>query len=210
MQVVVQGKQMDVGDSLRSYATDKINEVLQKFFNRANDITVTFSPEGHGFKKAHISVHIGKQIEILATAIETEAYLAFDNALEKITKQMRRYKRRLRDHHERLEESPEAELSKARSYTLAAGLTSATEEVEEEEDLPQGNDPLVIAEMATAIQTMSVSDAVMRMDLAGQTAILFRNAKTGDLNMVYKRADGNIGWIDPAIQGKAATKAAAE
>ncbi|MGC8035754.1 sigma 54 modulation/S30EA ribosomal C-terminal domain-containing protein, partial [Salmonella enterica] len=72
------------------------------------------------------------------------------------------------------------------------------DQVEEDDGVPHGEDPLVIAEMTTAIQTMSVSEAVMRMDLAGQTAILFKNSKTGGLNMIYKRADGNIGWIDPA------------
>lgn len=209
MQVVVQGKQIDVGDSLRSHANNKINEVLQKYFNRASDITVTFTPEGHAWFKAHISVHIGKQITVQANATDTDAYTAFDIALAKIAKQMRRYKNRLRDHHERMVETPETEMLKAQDYVLSAGLAEPANQSEyDEEDVPQGNDPLVIAEMTTAIQTMSVSEAVMRMDLAGETAILFRNSKTNGLNMIYKRSDGNIGWIDPAIQLGAAKQAA--
>lgn len=195
MQITVQGKQMDVGDSLRTHATTRINEVLQKYFNRATDVTVTLSPEGHSFIRAHISLHIGRQIMVQANATEAEAYAAFDTALTKISKQLRRYKQRLRDHHDRIAEVPEAEWIKAQDYTIAAEPTDS----EGDDSEPSGSDPLVIAEMTTAIQSMSVSEAVMRLDLSGQPALLFTNAKTGGLNMVYRRADGNIGWVDPSI-----------
>ena len=110
---------------------------------------------------------------------------------------MRRYKKKLRDHHERLEISPEEEMRKARNYVLAAAPEQDDDPVSEEREVPVGDDPAVIAEMTSEIQTMSVSDAVMRLDLSGEGALMFYNASNNGLNMVYKRSDGNIGWVDP-------------
>lgn len=202
MQLTVQGKQMDVGDALRTHVANKIEEINSKYFNRATFATVTFSKEGHGHGQtnAHIQIRVGKNIMVLAESLAGDPYGAFDTAAEKVAKQLRRYKRRLRDHHDRIEDTPENEILKARYFTLA----SESDEKEEQKE-SQGDDPLIIAEISTEIQTMSVSDAVMRMDLAGQTALLFRNAKHNGLNMVYRRPDGNIGWVDPvAEQQKAA------
>lgn len=198
MQITIQGKQIDLGDALRAHVTEKLEEINSKYFNHATDATVTFSKEGHGHGtlKAHISIRIGKDIMVMADKEAGDPYGAFDAAAEKVSKQMRRYKTRLRDHHDRIEKTPEAEIVKARDYVLAA-----TPEIEPEEQdnngVPQGEDPIVIAELTTAIQTMSVSEAVMRLDLSGENAMLFRNAAHNGLNMVHRRADGNIGWIDP-------------
>lgn len=196
MQLTVQGKQLDVGEALRTHVTEKIEDLNSKYFNHATFATVTFSKEGHGHGviKAHIHIQVGKNITVMADDKAGDAHSAFDSAAEKVAKQLRRYKTRLRDHHARMEQTPEGEIQKARDYTLAA----EPEEQEEPDDgVPQGDDPVVVAEISTDIQTMSVSDAVMRLDLAGQTALLFRNAKHKGLNMVYRRPDGNIGWIDP-------------
>jgi ribosomal subunit interface protein len=199
MELAIHGKQMDVGDALRTHVTNRLEEINSKYFNRAIDVNVTFSPEGHAFIKAHVSLRVGKDIMVQATATEANAYLAFDSAAEKVAKQLGRYKRRLRDHHERLEQTPETELTKARDYVLAIKeMDGLTEKEAEAEDAPQGDDPLIIAEISTNIQKMSVSDAVMRMDLSGQSAMLFRNPKNNRLNMVYRRADGNIGWVEPS------------
>ena len=167
-----------------------------KYFNHATDATVTFSPEGHGHGqvKAHIHVRIGKDIMVLADALAGDAHSAFDNASEKVGKQMRRYKKRLRDHHDRMPKTPEAEIMKARDYVLAAEEDNAANENDDKKE----DNPLVIAEDTRNIQTMSVSEAVMRMDLAGEGALLFRNASHNGLNMIYRRDDGNIGWVDPA------------
>ena len=196
MQLTVQGKQMDVGDALRTHVTEKLEDINSKYFNHATFATVTFSKEGHGhgITNAHIHIRVGKDIMVMADSTAGDPYGAFDTAAEKVAKQLRRYKKRLRDHHERLEQTPENEIIKARSYTLAAEPEAHDEEPEE---VPHGQDPVIVAEISTDIQTMSVSDAVMRMDLAGQTAMLFRNAKHNGLNMVYRRPDGNIGWVDP-------------
>jgi hypothetical protein len=155
---------------------------------------VTFSKEGHGKPRtrAHISIQIGKNIMVVADAVETDAYASFENAAEKIGKQMRRYKRRLRDHHERQDEDSEAQSERATDYVLAAATEQDTAQTDE--------NPVVIAEMTTDILTLAVSDAVMRLDLSGQPALLFRNASNNEINMVYRREDGNIGWVDPTTK----------
>ena len=201
MQITVQGKQMSVGDALRTHVTDKLEEMNSKYFNHGTDANVTFSKEGHGhgLVRAHISVRIGSQIMVMVDAEEGDAYLSFDTAAEKAAKQLRRYKRRLRDHHDRLQRSPENLLS-ARDYTLSSN---------DDEEEPLKDEALVIAEMATNIPTLTVSEAVMRLDLAHQNAFLFRSAKHGGINMVYRRADGNIGWVDPGDVAKVVKASAA-
>lgn len=208
MQLTVQGKQIDVGDALREHVSDKLDDINSKYFNHATFATVTFSKEGHGHGliRARINIGVGKDIQVTADETDPDAYGAFDKAAEKVGKQMRRYKKRLRDHRDRVEQTPESEIMKARDYILAA-------EPELPDDAPEQDNssdeaPVIIAEMTTDIQTMSVSDAVMRMDLAGEHALLFRNSQNEELNMVYRRADGNIGWIDPSISLQDAKSAA--
>lgn len=196
MELNVHGKQMDIGDSLRTHVEDKLEDLNQKYFNHATYATVTFSREGHGKPqtKVHISFQIGKSIMVVADATDNDPYASFEAAASKVGKQMRRYKRKLRDHHDRLEQTPEGEIMKARDYVLAA----APEQDDEPADEAVGGDePAVIAEMSKSIETMSVSEAVMRLDLSGESALMFRNATHNGLSMVYKRSDGNIGWVDP-------------
>lgn len=194
MHITVQGKQMSVGDALRTHVTSKLEEMNSKYFNHGTDASITFSKEGHGHGliRAQISVRIGSQILVVADAEEGDAYLSFDTAAEKAAKQLRRYKRRLRDHQDRLYRAPEKGIWAARDYTLS----------NDAEDAPVKDESLVIAEMATNIPTLTVSEAVMRLDLAHQNAFLFRSAKHGGINMVYRRADGNIGWVDPGDVAK--------
>lgn len=193
----IRGKQIDVGDALRTHAEEKINEVDSKYFNHATSCKITFAREGHGhgLVKVTISYLVSKNIIVNAEAEAGDAYAAFDQALEKTAKRLRRYKRKLRDHHERVEKSPETELIKARDYVLAL---EAEKHALEQDNEDEAQDPVVIAEMTTDIETLSVSEAVMRLDLGGHSALLFRNAGTDHLNMVYRRADGNIGWVDPS------------
>jgi ribosomal subunit interface protein len=189
MNINVQGKQLDVGTALKTYAAEKLEDINHKFFNHATQSQVTFSREGHGFYKTHISIHISKDIMVQSHATEDDPYLAFDVASGKIARQMRRYKNRLRDHHERLEREGK-EFGQARDVVLAPAA-------EQDNGAEAGIDPVVVAEMTTAIQTLSVSEAVMRLDLSSENALLFKNAGHGRINMVYRRADGNIGWVDP-------------
>lgn len=193
MQLTVQGKQMDLGDALKSHVEGKLEDINSKYFNRAIDATVTFSPEGQAFTKTHISIRVGKDIMVISDATETDPYVAFDSAAEKVAKQLRRYKRKLRDHHQRLEDAPEDHFMSASDYTLAY----------EQDNGEEHSDHLVIAEMSTNIQTMSPSEAAMRLELSGLPAMMFRNAGHKGLNMVYLRPDGNVGWVDP--DGKSTT-----
>lgn len=187
MQLTVQGKQMDLGEALRTHVSEKLEDINTKYFNRAIDATVTFSPEGQAFTKTHISIRVGKDIMVISDATEADPYIAFDQAANKVAKQLRRYKRKLRDHHQRLDDAPEDHFTPALDYTLSS------EQNNEEEH----SDHLVIAEMSTNIQTMSPSDAAMRLELSGLPAMMFKNASHGGLNMVYIRPDGNVGWVDP-------------
>lgn len=191
MNLSVHGKQMDLGEALHTHVEEKLEDINSKYFNRAIDATVTFAPEGHSFVKTHISIRIGKDLLVMSDSQGADAYSAFDTAADKVAKQLRRYKRRLRDHHERGENSPESELSKARNYTIEPANDDTTEEEEQ-----TAGDPAVIAEMDMHIQTMCVSEAVMRLDLSGDNALMFRNVKNNAINMVYRRKDGNIGWVD--------------
>jgi len=196
MELNVHGKQIDVGSALRTHVEDKLEDLNQKYFSHATFATVTFSKEGHGKPrtKAHISIQLGKNIMVVADATDPDPYASFEAAATKVGKQMRRYKKKLRDHHERLEQTPENEIIKARDYVLAA---APEQDDVQEDDIEQGTDPVVVAEMTTHVDTMSVSEAVMRLDLSGESVLLFHNASHNGINVVYRRADGNIGWIDP-------------
>lgn len=189
MNVTVQGKQLDVGDALKTHVAEKLGDLNTKFFNRAIDGNVIFSREGHGFYRAHITIHIGKDIMVQSHATEDDPYLSFDVASGKIARQMRRYKNRLRDHRENLERE---------TLVSAEARDVVFSPVSEQDNEDVGTDPVVVAEMTTPIQTLAVADAVMRLDISGTSAMMFRNPAHGRLNMVYRRPDGNIGWVDPA------------
>ena len=197
METTVQGKQIDVGDALREHVTDKLEDIDHKYFNHGTTATVTFSREGHGHNlfKVNISFNVGKNIAVVTEATEHDPYVAFDAASEKAAKRLRRYKKRLRDHHGRTEKTPETEMIKARDYTLAQEAQG--EITEQDNDAFADADPAIIAEIQTHIETMSVSEAVMRMELADLNALMFRNASNNKLNMVYMRKDDNVGWIEP-------------
>lgn len=197
MDITVHGKHLDVGEALTTHIQEKIEDICEKYFDNAAFATITMSKEGHGHNeiKANILIKGGKNIDAESEATEFDPYVAFDSAAAKAAKQLRRYKRRLRDHHNRKHHTVEEELMKARNYVLA----DQPDENDNEE--AEGNqEPIVIAEMTTHIETLSVSDAVMRMDLGNEPAYMFRNAKTDNINVVYRRKDGNIGWIDPDNQ----------
>ena len=188
MEISVKGKNMDVGDALSTHVVDQLTPAVTKYFNQAIDATVTFSPEAH-MLRADISLHPrprGLLIQVKSDG--ADAYGAFEGALERIAKQLRRYKRRLSDHHKGL--SAADEYMQAQQYVIEPERDDIVVE-------PEGQ-PTIIAEMETHIATLSVSEAVMRMDLADAPVVMFRNSATGGLNVVYKRTDGNIGWIDPS------------
>jgi ribosomal subunit interface protein len=189
MQVVVTGKQLSVGDALRGHVEKNLADSVAKYFENAIEASVVFSRQGKGKQlRSDISVHVGRNIQMQGHGESEDAYTAFDSALDRIAKRLRRYKRRLRDH--RKTASEQAAIL-AQQYVLAAG------EEDEEEQITEGDRPTVIAEMTTPVDTLTVGEAVMRMDLANVDALVFHNRAHGGINVVYRRSDGHIGWIDP-------------
>lgn len=201
MQLTVTGKQIDVGDALRRHVEASLDSILGKYFGSAIEAHVVVSKEAH-LSRAEISIHIGRGIVVNAHAAAAELYPAVDAAADRVAKQLRRYKRRLRDHHAKARE-PSGAGERATAYVLAP----VAEEPEDEgaadsaagEAASAGGGPAVIAEMSTELPNLTVGEAAMRMDLADAPVLLFRNRSHGELNLVYRRADGNIGWIDPEL-----------
>ncbi|MBC8339103.1 MAG: ribosome-associated translation inhibitor RaiA [Rhodospirillales bacterium] len=188
MDISVKGKNLDVGDALRGHAEGNLDSAVSKYFERAIDASVIFTKEGRHMR-ADISVHPGPRGLIVQGRSEADdPYVAFDGALERISKQLRRYKRRLVNHH------------KGNAEEGLSGLQYVIQPDHADEEIPEHSDPVIIAEMPQEIATLSVSEAVMRMDLADLPVTMFRDRTSGRLNVVYHRADGNIGWIDPSDQ----------
>lgn len=198
MKLSVSGKQIDVGDALRQHVEKALEGAVGKYFDAAIDGTVQFSREAHLFC-CDIQVHARRGIFMQAEADANEIYAAFDLALERIAKRLRRYKRRLRDHHQTA--GSEIQATAAAQYLLAGNGADESESHAEE---PSKLDPVVVAEMQTRLLTLTVGEAVMHLDLIGQPAMMFRNAAHGGLNMVYRRNDGNIAWVDPQNLDRAA------
>ena len=185
MNLAINGKHVDIGETLRSHVEESLNTAVAKYFENALEGTVTFSRESRLFR-VDISVHAGRGMAMQGGATNDDAYTAFDGALTRIAKRLRRYKRRLKDHHKGRGE----ETLPAQQYILAAESEDAEVDAQDQ--------PTIVAELPTEIATLTVGEAVMRMDLADIPAMMFRNRAHGHLNVVYRRPDGNVGWIDPA------------
>lgn len=188
---------MDIGDSLRSHVEDHIDGIVDKYFEHtinSIDGTVTMSKNAH-LHRADCKIHLGHGVYLQTHAEEVDIYAAFDAAAEKMEKRLRRYKRRLTNHHkERANGSgSDAAENRAAQYNVFAAEQETAEETSD--DLQ----PVIIAEMQLDIPESSVSDAVMRLDLGELQTLMFRNSAHGGLNVVYRRTDGNIGWIDPKL-----------
>jgi ribosomal subunit interface protein len=208
MQLSVTGKQTEIGEALRRHIEGSLGSILDKYFKTAIEAHVFVSKEAH-LSRAEISIHIGRGIVVNARASASEAYLAFDAAAERLAKQLRRYKRRLRDHHAKGRE-PAGAGERAMDYVLAPIGEEEGEVAEAEGDDAESGGvngaPAVIAEMSTELPSLTVGEAAMRMDLAEAPVLLFRNRSHGELNLVYRRNDGNIGWIDPELDPARATR----
>jgi ribosomal subunit interface protein len=194
MRIQVAGRQMDVGEALRSRIETELTSSVGKYFNRATDAVVTVAKNGGGVGiEVDCLVHLPSGISLQAEGHGGDAHSAFGDAIEKLEKRVRRYKRRLRNHHADNKSPLPAE--DAAAYVLAPLMEES--DVGEDASEPADDPPLVIAEATVPVRTMTVSMAVMQLDLAESPALLFRNAGHGGLNVVYRRADGNIGWVDP-------------
>lgn len=189
MRYQISGKQIDIGEALQTHVKTEVDTLIEKYHSRPTDALVVFSKSGSEYVCESV-IHLSSGLTVQSRGRAHEIYAAFDDSVEKMDKQLRRYKRRLKDHHK--DQPDSAEILAAASYVLAAPAE------DEEQDEPEDLQPMIIAEMETRIPTLSVGEAVMQMELADAPVLVFRNEKqdTG-VNIVYRRDDGNIGWIDP-------------
>ena len=187
MRYQISGKQLDVGEALQTHVKTELGETVDKYMQRPTDATVVFSRTLHEYV-CEIIVHLSTGLTASAAGRAGEVYAAFEACREKMDKQLRRHKRRLKDHHR--ERVTPVEFDAAGLYVLAA---------EDDETEPAGDSlaPVIVAEMETKVPTISVGEAVMQMELSTKPLLVFRNEKHGGVNVVYRREDGNVGWIDP-------------
>ena len=189
MDIRVSGHQVEVGAALRGHVENRLAALADKYFTRAlsAQVTVAKGPHDAGFA-CDILVHVMQGVVLKGSGAAQDAHLGFDGAADRIEKQLRRYTRRLKDRKAGVHGG-----GNGQAFDLDAGYVifkaDETEEVEEH--------PLIVAETKVDIPEASVSDAVMMLDLRNTTALLFRNSGTGSFNMVYRREDGNIGWVEP-------------
>lgn len=187
MTLRVSGKNVDIGESLRGHAQARVGEALAKYFTGTFKGHATVEKEGFGFR-TECALHLGTGITVQAVGSAAEPYLSVDQAIDRIEKQLRRYKRRLREHHN----------TEARGHQVETAYR-VLETPGEDEEVPVDFHPAVVAESTKPLKTLSVGDAVQELDLTGAGFVLFRNATNDGLNVVYRRADGHIGWIDPSL-----------
>ncbi len=183
MDVRVAGHQVDTGEALREHAVGRMLEITEKYFARAIAANVTFGRGPHNDFTCDIVAPVTQGVVLKASHQAREAQLAFNGAADRIEKQLRRYVKRLREH--KADGEPYVENA---GYTVFAAP--------QDDDEPPAN-PAIIAETRADIPEASVSDAVMLMDLRNTNALLFRNSMSGEFNMIYRREDGNIGWVEP-------------
>ncbi|MGA3006126.1 MAG: ribosome-associated translation inhibitor RaiA [Acetobacteraceae bacterium] len=189
MQITVSGKQVELSDALQQRVSDELTGITGKYFEHAQEARITFARSRLGFI-CDINLHAGRGLTLRGEAEGTDAYTAFDKAAVNVGKRLRRYRRRVNEH-------ARDEAQRTRPESARQIILRAEAEDHEEPDTAPHVAPTVIAETTTEIAHLSVSEAVMRMELAEQTVLMFRDANSGVLNVVYRRADGNIGWIDP-------------
>lgn len=188
MQVHISGRHVDLGESFQSHVESRLQEGLTKYLDRIVSVEVVVSKQSHQQFRVDVHGNTGTHdgIVLKSQGNASEVYAAFDEAATKVETQLRRYKRRLKDHH--ADKTASVRALSARKYVL---------EPEASAELEEKGAPAVVAEKPTNIETLTVSQAVMKMDLADLPALMFFNAGNGRVNVVYRRVDGNISWVDP-------------
>ncbi len=185
MSLRISGKNMDIGDALRERIEDRIEEAVLKYFDGGYNGHVTVEKSGSGFG-CDCTVHLDTGVVLQGTSFEPDATGSFEAAAERVEKRLRRYKRRLKNHH--------AGGGQRDMSDVAYAVIESLDDGEVAEDFS----PITIAETSTPVFTQSVAEAVMQLDLTDRPVVVFTNAANGQTNVVYRRADGNIGWIDPS------------
>jgi len=189
MEIRVSGHQIDTGEALQTHVNERLTAIVDKYFSRALSSHVTFGRAPAAAFRCDIVMHVTQGLVLKGTGLAQDAHLALDLAAEKIDKQLRRYKRRLKGRHEQAVHALKQE---------EAAYVIFEEQVQEDNEIPEDYAPVVIAETRVDVPEATVSDAVMMLDLRNTTALLFKNAGTGRHNMVYRRGDGSIGWVEPS------------
>jgi ribosomal subunit interface protein len=188
MAIQVTGKNLDVGEALRGYVQERVAQTIEKYIGRAPSGHVRVEKEPGGFR-TNCTIHLWQGMSLEAHGVATDAYQSADLACERLAKRVRRYTGKVKRHGGSLrKETPAA------SYVLQSPQ-------EGQEEIDEDN-PIIVAEAETVVHEMAVGEAVMQMDLSDRPFVVFRNASHGEINVVYRRDDGNIGWIDPAAKKK--------
>ena len=190
MTIRVSGKSISVGDALRGRVSDRTEEVLRKYFDGNYSGHITLSKDGFGFK-TDCALHLDSGVTLEAESNAADAYTSADQALLLIEKRLRRYKSRLKDRSLR---KAHAEAEAIAAMDAPSYIIEAPSDGEEE---MSGYNPVIIAEATTSLRYLSVSEAVMELDLSGAPCLVFQHGSSGRVNIIYRRADGNVGWIDP-------------
>ncbi|BCH53090.1 ribosome-associated translation inhibitor RaiA [Agrobacterium vitis] len=184
MSVRVTGKHMEIGESFRQRIEVQITDAVSKYFDGGYSSQVTVTKSASRFS-ADCALHLDTGINLHATGTAVDPQVAFDTAAERIEKRLRRYKRKLKDHH-----------IPANNFEISYTVMDPVSE--EDEDVPEDFAPTIVAESTKKVKTMSVATAVMALDMTDEPIVLFRSPGKDELNIVYRRNDGNIGWIDSA------------
>jgi ribosomal subunit interface protein len=185
----VSGKNLDIGEALRERVSARIVEALSKYFDGGYSGHVTVAKDGFGFR-TECAIHLDSGITLHTEANAADAYASADLSAIKIEKRLRRYKNRLKDRHNARVNGSASAVLDAATYVIEAPSQDEDEEIAE-------FNPVIIAESTTALKQLSVSEAVMELDLTGAPVVVFRHASHGRVNLVYRRPDGNVGWVDP-------------
>ncbi len=198
MPLRISGKTVDIGESLRGHMNERTKTIITKYFGGTYTGHVTLEREGSGFRTECV-VHLSSGMDLQTEGVANDPYACFDQAADKLEKRLGRYKKRLKAH----AAQGQKQFMTAASYILAA--PSADQDVADNDSAqhPEGEDshaPMIIAEMTARVRTLTVSAAVHELDLSGAPTMVFKNAGNGRLNVVYKRTDGNVGWIDPPAE----------
>jgi ribosomal subunit interface protein len=194
MTLRISGKSISVGEALRDRVNERTDEVLRKYFDGNYSGHITLSKDGFGFR-TDCSLHLDSGVTLEAESNATDAYASADGALLMIEKRLRRYKSRLKDRSARKAHVAAAALSDLDGFVLDA--PSYVIEAPAEDDEVSGYNPVIIAEATTSMKRLSVSEAVMELDFTGAACLVFQHGSSGRVNIIYRRSDGNIGWVDP-------------
>jgi ribosomal subunit interface protein len=196
MTLRVSGKSISVGDALRGRVSERTDEVLRKYFDGNYSGHITLSKDGFGFR-TDCALHLDSGITLEAESNAADAYASADQALAQIEKRLRRYKSRLKDRSARKSHAEAAAMAELTSPTLDASSYIIEAPAGDDEHDETAYSPVIIAEATTSLKRLSVSEAVMELDLTGVACIVFQHGSSGRVNIIYRRPDGNVGWVDP-------------